>query len=373
MMKRTLAVLILLWCTGPALALTQSAAPPKFNIPWGNGAGVPYIRSIPQPSQIGITNCAASLTDGFPPLSFTPPGAGGCPPLGADFNGIFKQITQWSQWDGAGGPIFYDSVFAASASGGYPKGAIVQSAIVPGDFWMSTADSNTTNPDAGGANWVPAPGQFQTGMMIGFPTTTILTGFVSANGLTIGNAASNATNRANADTQFLFAFIWNSCSNTQCPIYTSGGGASSRGANAAADYAANKAIAVYNMNGTGITGSDSQNGSSSTLLAGVPVISGNSTTPGSVVGENLHSLTAAENGPHNHTITDPGHTHSVSTGAFGGVSQTGTAAGSNFVVSSATSIGLTTNVTGISLASSGSGTGHNTVSRSTLVWWELKL
>jgi len=52
----------------------------------------------PQASQIGITNCAASLTDGFPPLTFVPVAQGGCPPFGSDFNGILRQITQWSQW-----------------------------------------------------------------------------------------------------------------------------------------------------------------------------------------------------------------------------------------------------------------------------------
>jgi hypothetical protein len=378
-MKRFWLLVLALFPTS-AFAINQANTPPKFPLVWGANAGRPYLRSIPSGSQIGTQNCAASLNDGFPPLTFVPAAAGGCPPFGQDFNGILKQITQWSQWYQAGGPIFYDSAFASSAANGYPNGAIIQSAIVPGDFWMSTADNNTTNPDAGGANWVPAPGQFQTGMVIGFPSATILTGFVSANGLTLGNASSNATGRANADTQFLFAFIWNNCSNTQCPIYMSGGGASSRGANAAADYAANKAIAVYNMNGTGITGSDSQNGSSSTLLSGVPIVSGNSTTPGSIVGENLHSLIAAENGPHTHAsfLTDPGHTHGFSANnAAAYLANEPTQSGGGYTGSSAAtaSIGIAAATTGITLtnASSGSGTGHNTVSRSVLVWWELKL
>src|ERR1700733_10951473 len=99
--------------------MLQSSSPPKFPIPWAASAGIPYIRSIPVPSQIGLQNGAASLTTGFPPLTFTPAGAGGPPPFGEDFNGILKQITQWSQWQAAGGPIFYDSAFA-TAIGGYP-------------------------------------------------------------------------------------------------------------------------------------------------------------------------------------------------------------------------------------------------------------
>jgi len=70
------------------------------------------------------------------------------------------------------------------------------------------------------------------------------TGYILANGLTIGNASSNGTNRANADTAALFTYLWNNYPNTSLPIYTSGGIASTRGANAAADYAANKALAV---------------------------------------------------------------------------------------------------------------------------------
>src|SRR5262249_55866104 len=78
-----------------AVALTQSGLPSRSNIPGANSAGSSYVRVIPQASQIGITNCAASLTDGFPPLAFVPQSAGGCPPFGQDFNGILKQITQW--------------------------------------------------------------------------------------------------------------------------------------------------------------------------------------------------------------------------------------------------------------------------------------
>jgi hypothetical protein len=44
--------------------------------------------------------------------------------------------------------------WSASFPGGYPRGAIVQSATVLGRFWVSTADNNTTNPDTGGANWL---------------------------------------------------------------------------------------------------------------------------------------------------------------------------------------------------------------------------
>lgn len=154
-MKRLLTgILLLLFCAGHASwALEQSQIPAKFPLYWGQNAGTNYIRNIPTSSQIGIQNCAASLNDGWPPLTFVPSSAGGCAPWGQDFNGILRQITQWSQWEGAGGAVFYDSAFSASI-GGYPNGAVLRSASVPGCSWVSLVDNNTSDPDTGGANWL---------------------------------------------------------------------------------------------------------------------------------------------------------------------------------------------------------------------------
>ena len=106
MRKLFLAIGLLLPLIGHgAQAETSANVPPKFQIPWGNAAGAPsYIRPIPQSSQIGIQNCAASLTDGFPPLTFIAQSAGGCPPFGQDFNGILQQLSKWSRWNGMGTP-----------------------------------------------------------------------------------------------------------------------------------------------------------------------------------------------------------------------------------------------------------------------------
>lgn len=125
--------------------------PATFNIPFGNSAGGGFIRAVPEASQIGIQDGAASLTTGFPPLNFLPLGSGGVPPFGSDFNGLLYQITGWSRWQKAQGPIAWDSAFSA-AVGGYPKGSIVAAAAF-GNFWLCTADDNTTDPDTGGANW----------------------------------------------------------------------------------------------------------------------------------------------------------------------------------------------------------------------------
>ena len=132
--------------------MQSSQIPSKFQIPFANGAGAGYIRQIPVASQISITPGAASLTDGFPPLTFIAEGAGGIPPFGQDMNGILNEITAWIQWGNAGAPVVYDATFSA-AIGGYPKGTILTSAV-GGSWWLSTAENNATDPDTGGAGWL---------------------------------------------------------------------------------------------------------------------------------------------------------------------------------------------------------------------------
>jgi len=73
--------------------------------------------------------------------------------------------------------------------------------------------------------------------------TTALAGWVKVDDGTIGSADSGATTRANADTADLFAHLWNTFSNSLCPV--SGG----RGATAAVDFAANKTITLSAMLG----------------------------------------------------------------------------------------------------------------------------
>ena len=127
--------------------------PKKFPIPFGDNAGAGYIRTIPQASQVGITPGAASLNDGFPPLTFQAVGAGGIPPSGQDFNGLLFQATSWDQWVSIGGPVFYDATQSA-AVGGYPKWTILANASTPGYGWISTVENNITDPDTGGAGWM---------------------------------------------------------------------------------------------------------------------------------------------------------------------------------------------------------------------------
>jgi hypothetical protein len=103
------------------------------------------------------------------------------------------------------------------------------------------------------------------------PTGTVFSGyyggtpppsFVMADGRTIGDATSGATNRANADTVTLFTLLW-----TITGLAVSGG----RGASAAADYAAHKTLALPNHSGRTMAGRDDLSGTAANVWPGTTV------------------------------------------------------------------------------------------------------
>ena len=129
-----------------------------------------------------------------------------------------------------------------------------------------------------------------TGAVEGFRRTTAPAGWTIEDGGTIGNASSGATNRANSDTEALFTLLWGQFSNTILPIQTSAGAASTRGASAAADYAANKRMPLFDSRSRFLRGSDSGLGYDVAITVGLAQT----------------DLIKA----HAHPITDPGHDHS---------------------------------------------------------------
>lgn len=132
-----------------------SNAPGKLVLPFADGGGK---NAIPAASQIGITPGAASLEDGFPPLTRTPLSGGGVPPSGLDMNGILFEMSAVVRWANAGGGYPYDTTFANDANvAGYPKGARVLRSDGQG-YWFNTVDDNVTDPESAGAvaaGWVP--------------------------------------------------------------------------------------------------------------------------------------------------------------------------------------------------------------------------
>lgn len=124
--------------------------PSRITIAFAQSASGSYRAVIPDTT---TTPGRASFTLGFGPLNFEPIASGGIPPFGADMNGILFDATTWLRWVAAGGPIPYNAPFS-SANSGYPKGALLPSATAGSAvWWLSTVENNTTDPDAGGANW----------------------------------------------------------------------------------------------------------------------------------------------------------------------------------------------------------------------------
>jgi microcystin-dependent protein len=146
------------------------------------------------------------------------------------------------------------------------------------------------------------------GVMMPYVGTTSPTGWVRANGRTIGSASSGASERANADTETLYSLLWNSYSNSVCAV------SSGRGASAAADYAANKTIGLPDLRGRAFFGLDDMGNSAASRLGSIIT---DETTNGASGGAETVTLAEANLPSHTHTGTtasNGAHTHTVAYG-----------------------------------------------------------
>ncbi len=263
---------------------------------------------------------------------------------------------------------------------------------------------------------------FGTGYIISRLSGGTLDGFVRMNGRTIGSASSSATERANADCEDLFAYLWNNLGDSIATV------SSGRGSTAAADWAANKTIVVPTMQGRLLAGVDDMgttaanvlqvstttsatNGSPTLTVASatglartmyaiidgvatgqITAISGTTitlsanyagTTGGGkavrfsffpdaqsaagVGGSQSAVITSAQMATHNHGIPDPTPTHNAPFGTSFGVAAGGTSAG---VTPAAAT---TASATGITINNNGSGLPSSIVQPSRLATFYIKL
>lgn len=350
-----------------------------------------------------------------------------------------ESTTPFDTFDDAAGAEPADFPIVADGNGRWPTvflafGTYKEIIKTSGGTTLSTADNipnpAPTDPAAG----VDADSLMTTGELFFKFKDGTRSGAVRANGRSIGNAVSSATERANDDTLPLFTELYNSLDNAAAPV--SGG----RGANAAADFAAGKRLTLPDLRGRGPIGLETMGSSNAGRLAGVPNYGPSDSDSGTkvayVVGEHTHALTSAQlashthaltgitvgnAGAHTHTatttttgsahghtvnVTDPGHTHTSGATGFlmlGAGDQAATLAGiaggavisvDNTVATATT--GVTAATTGsdgththtISTTSdpgnhthtlsgtvdaNGSGTAHNIVQNSLLGTWYIKL
>jgi len=197
--------------------------------------------------------------------------------------------------------------------------------------------------------------------------TGSLTGFVRLNGRTIGSATSGASERANADCQSLFEFLWQVDANLAV--------STGRGISANADWVANKTIALPDGRGRVLAGLDDMGGSAAGRLT-TSYFGATATVLGAGGGSESHTLTAAQIPAHTHpvAITDPGHAHgggSLTTGSASAQSGSGGLPygfGSQAAISSAT-----TGITATANANTGGGSAHPTVTPTLLITNYIKL
>ena len=220
----------------------------------------------------------------------------------------------------------------------------------------------------GGGGGVDPTTVFATGDVLWLPVQGTRTGWVRANGRTIGSAASGATERANADAAALYSHLWNNFTNAVCPVSTG------RGANAAADFAANKTIQLLDWRGYVPGGLDDMGNSAASRYTSVPVVSGDVTTAGSVVGEATHALVTDELAQHLHaqTAQQPEFYFLPST-SFGTDGSLITGTININTTGSGNKITTLADPTPGDTGNTGSGTAHNNVQKTVLGTFYLKL
>lgn len=157
-------------------------------------------------------------------------------------------------------------------------------------------------------------------------------GWVRMNGRTIGSAASLATERANADVEDLYTFLWERNASVE-------GG---RGGSAAADWSANKPLVIPDARGRAFFVSDTMGNTAAGRLTDA-IMSPDGETLGATGGAQEVTLTEAQlpaltkttttNGAHTHSYTayvfPNGFAGGGTTGGIGNTSQTTGSAGAH--------------------------------------------
>lgn len=182
----------------------------------------------------------------------------------------------------------------------------------------------------GGGSPVDPTTVWQTGDLKARYGTGVHTGFVRANGRTLGSSTSGATERANADAQALFEYLWNTDANLSV--------STGRGATSIADWSANKTIALPDWRGCALAALDDMGNTAAGRLTAT------------YFGTAATVLGAAGGGESSTLVTGnlPPYTPSGSVSVTGSVPYTST--GSN-VIGGPTNIGVSGGFTTITITS----------------------
>lgn len=156
---------------------------------------LPGDKTAPMPETQPVTPNAASIQVGFPAITMENENAGGKPPLGPDMNGLLFLVSSHTLYVECGQQYLYNATLAAAISG-YLAGTILGMADGTGT-WLNLTDGNTSNPDTGGAGWVPmaAYGYTQidglTGGIVNLTAAQSKRGVIILNGILTSNMTVN--------------------------------------------------------------------------------------------------------------------------------------------------------------------------------------
>lgn len=248
-------------------------------------------------------NTAVTAINSGTPLTIPPPPNLAVIDVGATTAGTSCPVEGGSRWDATTGTLY----------------------VCHSGTWAAVSTGSSPTPTA-----VSIP----TGFLMPAHMTGAVEGWVRANGRTIGNAISGATERANLDTKALFKVLWAN----DTTLAVSGG----RGISSDDDFNLGKTIALPDYRARTPIGMADMGGSNSTRLSGVTFTSGTALSLGAFGGNatrvistaelpaHAHTGSATSNGAHVHTGTsDNGgaHTHTYLMDLSGPHNHSGTTSG----------------------------------------------
>lgn len=255
----------------------------------------------------------------------------------------------------------WPSVFLDEADGFYRVRVTSAGGVVVFDVDGLPIIGPSGGGGGGGDNPVNPTSVAQTGDIKPRYGNGFLDGWVRLNARTIGSATSGASERANADTQPLFEYLWN----TDSALVVVGG----RGATSTADWNANKQITLPDGRAKALIGLDDMGNIAAGLIS-------DATSIGWVGGEASHTLTINEMPSHGHTgSTDAAglHNHTVGKNPNTNAGLNGLRAGDTGPLANEPTSTDGLHVHNVTVSNTGGGLAHNNVQPSLALTFYIKL
>jgi microcystin-dependent protein len=154
-------------------------------------------------------------------------------------------------------------------------------------------DANARLPAIDASQLIHLPANAVTGDLRLALETTAPAGWLFCDGRTLGTVASGA-GHAGASYEALFGYLWERIANAWCPLHDSAGAPASRGGSAAADWAANRRLALPDARGSALLVRDNMGGVAAGRVTSASTDGANATSIAARGGAETHALTGAQ-------------------------------------------------------------------------------